>query len=143
MKRRTLCTRRDRGSVLIIAVMSLLILAVVLAATLNVVSNAMHTWRRAGRLGRVRQALDAGLSRARARLDSSDAPDFTDAGEHDGVPYRAVCKALGQERCGLEVLAGPVKGAGGRITAELVRVRHPDRDQAWVWRILRYEEAAP
>ena len=93
-------------------------------------------------LAPVTQPLGVGFSRQNG-ISSSDAPDFTDAGEHDGVPYRAVCKALGQGRCGLEVLAGPVKGAGGRITVEPVRVRDPDRDQARVWRILRYEEAAP
>jgi len=133
-------TRRKRGSVLILAIIMLAILGAVLAATFAALSHSLRVSGKVAGRSRVRLALDTGLSLARARLESSDAQEFTLDGEQTWVSYEVVCKPLGQERCRIEVRAASDKGLSMRSKVDVRRAPHPHRAGAWVWRIERYAE---
>ena len=132
--------RRKRGSVLIIAIIMLAILSAVLATTVAALSHALRVSRTAACRSSVRQALDTGLSLARARLGSSDAQEFTLDGEQSSASYKVVCKPLGQERCRREVTAASDKRLSMRSTVDVRRAPHPHHAGAWVWKIERYAE---
>jgi type II secretory pathway component PulK len=140
MRRQKSRTRQERGSVLIIAIIMLAIFGAVLATTFAVLSHALRVSGRAAGRSRVRQALDTGLSLARARLEPSDAQGFTLDGEQARVSYEVVCKPLAQDRCRIEVTATSDKGLSMRSTVDVRRAPHPHRAGAWVWKIERYAE---
>ena len=140
MRSRTSCARRRRGSVLILAIIMLAILGAVLATTFSALSHSLRVSGRVAGRSRVRQALDTGLSLARARLESSDAREFTLDGDQAWVSYEVVCKPLGQERCRVEVRATSDKGLSMRSTVHVRRAPHPHRADAWVWKIEQYAE---
>ena len=140
MRNRTSRARQERGSVLIIAIIMLVILGGGLTTTFAILSHALHVSGTAACRSRVRQALDTGLSLARARLESSDAQGFVLDGEQAWVSYEVVCEPLGQDRCRVEVLAKSDKGLSMRSTVHVRRAPHPHRAGAWVWKIERYAE---
>ena len=122
-----------------IALTFMVIFSIFLAMTVTTLSRGWAISNRALRVSRVRQALDAGLAFAQARLGSSDAAQFDLDGKWGTASYRVRCTPLAPDRCRIALSAAIEEGPQARAAVEIRRIKS---DQgAFVWKVVQYCDA--
>ena len=135
------CKRRQKGAVLVMALVFLAVLTLVLSATIHFVVRTYRVSNQYSSLGRVERALDAGLARAAGRLDREAASPFQMDGTVQGVAYQAACMPLSPDRCRVEVRAAPKNGEALTLAAVLRRQVPSGEASAPRWAVERYQRS--